>query len=300
MKNIINTTCYEQKKVLKQLILLKKTIIQEQQFNNTKIIGLIGKIDDSKIKMSTLSQTVTLDELNKKNLEIKSYNSTINNNFNIINNYDFGLKRNNFINFNSDVKTNEKSETENQLGDKTKNTDKLTNISSLKCIETKNNFKKNDLKRSNKIHCYEVKLKTKNRVSILNYIIKESIIKFYLCNIFSLYKKKQMNIINNNEIFMKKYLKQLIIRLDITNYLKKLNQLETLFQILFKSSDLYLFNNFSKFNLNAFEDESFHIFNNFNEQDRFRNYYTQLLNNPAKTIFEERLENLIRKEMNEL
>ena len=301
MKNIINSICDDQKNVIKQLILIKKTIIQKQ-FNDTKISGLIGKIDDSKIKISTLSQAVTLDELNRKSVEIKSYNNTINNNFNIINNYDFDIKKNNFINFNSDVKTNEKSETENQLGDKTKNTSKLSNITPLKCIEMKNNFKNNNQIRPNKIDSYEVKLKTKNRVSILNYIIKESIIKFYLCNIFPSYKKKQMNIIDNNEIFLEKYLKQLIIRLDITNYLKKLNQLETLFQILFKSSDLNLFNNFSKFNLNGIsvEDEIFNIFDNFNEQERFRNYYIQLLNNPSKTIFEERLENLIRKEMNEL
>ena len=84
---------------------------------------------------------------------------------------------------------------------------------------------------------------------------------------------------------MKKSLEQLISRLDIINYLKTIDQLELLFQILFKSSDFYLFNNFSKFNLNTFEGGIFRNFSNYCEQiytNKFRNCYIQLLNNQKK------------------
>ena len=104
---------------------------------------------------------------------------------------------------------------------------------------------------------------------------------------------------------MDNFLEQLIKRLDIINYLKKSNELETLFQMIFKPSDFNLFSNFSKFNLNSLftQNGNFHIFDCCSEQkytDKFKNNYNQLLNNPIKTILEERLENLIQKEMNEL
>ena len=306
MKNIIDTLCDEQKKLLKKLILLKKTLIQEQHLNDVQESELAGKIVDSKIKLCPFYQSTILDELNRKNIRIKLPNNINQNNYNI-NNHCFSLKASNCKNINSEGKTNEKFEIESQYGDKLKikNLCKLSDKSPPKPIDIKNNLIKNEQIKINKIGCYEIKFKTRRKISILNNIIKKSIIKFYLFNIFPFCRKKQKNVINNNEIFLEKSLQLLIKRLDIFGYLKRIDQLETFFQMIFKQSDLNLFNNFSGFNLNdiSFQEGIFRNFDNYNEQiytDKFRNYYIQLLNNPVKTILEERLENLIQKEMNEL
>ena len=299
MKNIIDTLCEEQKNLLQKLILLKKTLIQGQQFNNEQDSGFVGKLVDSKIKISPYFPFTTLEELNKKSIEIKSNNNA--------NNYCISFKRKNLINVNNEVNTNEKIEIESQLGGKknNKNISKLKKIKPFKCIEVKDRLKINDQIKSNNIDCYEAKFKTRKKISIINYIIKKSIIKFYLCKIFTFCRKKQKKDNNNYEIFMDNFLEQLIKRLDIINYLKKSNELETLFQMIFKPSDFNLFSNFAKFNLNSLftQNGNFHIFDCCSEQkytDKFKNNYNQLLNNPIKTILEERLENLIQKEMNEL
>ena len=264
-KSIIDTFCVEQKEILKKLILVKNKLVQEQQFNDKQDSGIIGKFDSSKIKINPFSQINTLDELNKKSIEIKSNNYNIHNNYNI-NNFYVDLKRNNFININTDGKNNEKIETDSQVSK-------------------------------------EIKIENSSKFSILNYIIKESIIKFYFSKIFFLCKKRQKKVITNYKIFIEKSLEQLITRLDIINYLKRIDQLETLFQILFKSPDFYCFNIFSKFNMNNVEGGIFHVFNNYRDKiytEKFTNYYNQILNYPEKTIIEERLVNLIQKAMKEI
>ena len=296
-KNIIDTLCDEKKELLKRSIIFKKTLIIEKLFNDKQDSGLVKKIDDSKIKMSPLSQ-ITFDELNNKSVKFKLSNDSIHRNYNI-NNFYFGLKKNNFINSNDGIGT------ANQLSSeiKTKNTNKLMDKSSLKSMEAKNDSEKNYRTSSNKIGSYEDNLKTKNKNSLLNYIIKESIVKFYLCKLFPFCFKLQKKVNNNYDVFLEKSLEQLITRLDIINYLRRIDQLEALFQILFKSSDFYLFNNFSKFNLNNVEGGVFRNFSNYCEQiytNKFRNCYIQLFNNQKNTIFEERLGNLIEKEINEL
>ena len=300
IKNILDTLLEERKEFTKKIISIKNKF-PGRQSNGNQPSESVKKIDDSKVKMNPITLTNTLDKLSQNNMETKLYENTVLNNYNI-NNFYIGLKRNNFINFNSDIKTIGGLDLENKLTDeiRNKNLQKLDVKNSLSNIESKNYLKNND--QTELADCCGIKLKSKNNVIILDHIIKEQITNFYLHNCFPFCRKKK---IINHEAYLKKFLKQLFLRLDVINYLKIVDRFEILFQILFKPTDLNLLNIFSKFNLNELTNKGGLFYNNDDFKERintniFLNNYIQLLNNKDKTVIEERLQKLIQKEMSEL
>ena len=295
-KNILDTLLEERKEYIKKIIIIKNKF-QEQQ-PNYKQSNTIKKIDDSKININQMSQISTLDELSRNNYGAKPKNNMVHNNYDI-KNCNIGLKRNNFVN--SDINTIDGTNLGNQLVSerKNKNIKNLKVKHSLKNFEDKSDLKDNVLVELN--NHYQIKLKTKKKLEVLNYIINESIIMFYLRNLLPFHKNENNN---SNEIFLKKSLKELFLRLDVITYLKTFNRLEILFHILFKSSDLNIFNTLSKLNMNkSNEDRIFYDNDKFSERaniDKFINNYIQLLKNKEKNEIEERLQKLIQKEMIEL
>ena len=295
MKNILDTLLNERKEFTKKMIKIKNKL-PDQQSNDIQNNKSNKKIDDSKIKLNSVSLTTTIEEL-RNNLESKISNNNTHNNYNI-NNFYIGLKKNNFINFNSDVNTVDGMNLDTKINDKIKQTNlRKLSVKKNSLIETKSDKNNNDL-----TELSEVNLKTKNELIIINNIIKNSMIQFYLYNLFSPCKRIKKN---NYEIYLKKSIEQLSLRLDVINYLKIVDRLEILFHILFKSSDLSLFTIISKFNLNKMTNNGKLYYNNdyYSERlnlSKFLNNYIQLSNNKEKNMIEERLQKLIQKEMSEL
>ena len=147
-------------------------------------------------------------------------------------------------------------------------------------------------------------IKIKDKVTLLNNNIKASILKYKFCRFFTKCKKNN----KNNENALENSLNYLTKSLDIFTYLKTIKNQDVLINILFDSDNCDIFKKLESLHFNSnniFDNDEIYKINkgrtrksNINNLDCFWDSFTQLIKKTNKTPQEQRLSELLIKEIN--
>ena len=253
---------------------------------------------------SKINQVNNLNILNIKKSNTEMDNYLINDIKDEPENYSPNIKnihKNRYYNNRKSYKNSDLSGTFNKLIFKNEDSSGLQ-------YQLNNGPKKNELILYNKIlntdSTERFHIKIKDKLALLNKNIKASILRYKFWRLFSKCRKNN----KNNENTLENSLNYLTKSLDIFTYLKTIKSQDVLINILFDSDNYDIFKKLESLHFNSnniFDNDQIYIINkgkirksNINNLDCFWGSFAQLIKKTNKTRAEQRLSDLIIKEIN--